>query len=568
MDSAVSEKRRFEPDKQLTSAKYRDEIIPYIADLPRGGAEFEKHVESAAKDEKTTKAAIRLDVEFYRKARPAESKEGAGEQDINELRRIGAPVLEAESYFEYLRPDLRRVGSAGDTRLVELVALAVHSRLLKRPTNLVISGQSAAGKTYIVEKGVAFHPPDAVHDITAMSERALAYSDFKTEHAYVWISEASALYDDGIGATILRALAWGDGIKYETVIKGVDGRPKSLPIRKPGPTGLITTTTRPALDPELSTRCLVVNVDDTPAQTRAVIDAHAKFAANPGYSEDVDFEIYHAAARFLELSGNRQICVPFAEELVAALPDTEVRMRRDVEQILALISVSALVHQLYRETDRDGFVVADRRDYETAHRLLEPVLSATLRRATDTTRATVEAVAGLSDKHRNGVKYAVLEDALGVGRSTVSWRVRKACRDGFLVNAELRKGHLALIQLGDALPDDSGVLPHPNELFGIPRALLPGNDSDSWTPSRNVLTDNEIEPSEQVSNGGNLPIVHPPHLDTHLDTSKPLSAKELRQGIQVSNRNPGCSVKESADPEGTSAEPPEQEPQNPAWRVK
>lgn len=99
-----------------------------------------------------------------------------------------------------------------------------------------------------------FTPPEAVHDLTAMSERALAFSDFESQHRFVVIGEASALFRDGVGATIVRSLAWGDGIRYEVVEKTSVGL-RARVIHKPGPTGLITTTTKD-LDSEISTRLL------------------------------------------------------------------------------------------------------------------------------------------------------------------------------------------------------------------------------------------------------------------------------------------------------------------------
>ncbi len=137
------------------------------------------------------------------------------------------------------------------------VYLAVCSRSTERPINTAITGPSAAGKSHTVETACSYHPPEAVHEMTASSERALIYTDADLRHRYLVVAEAAGLHRDGIGATIIRELAWGArGVTYDTVEK-VDGEMVARRIEKPGPTGLITTTTR-TLDPEVSTRLLQI----------------------------------------------------------------------------------------------------------------------------------------------------------------------------------------------------------------------------------------------------------------------------------------------------------------------
>jgi hypothetical protein len=98
-------------------------------------------------------------------------------------------ILEAPDQLALYREKLRELGYAGPTEPAEIVNVALHSRSMDRPLNPVAEGDSGAGKTYMAETAIAFHPEDAVHDLTAMSARALAYSEFHTQHAYVFISE-------------------------------------------------------------------------------------------------------------------------------------------------------------------------------------------------------------------------------------------------------------------------------------------------------------------------------------------------------------------------------------------
>jgi hypothetical protein len=68
----------------------------------------------------------------------------------------------------------RRV--AGEERTAKLLYLALTSRLLQKPVSIAVKGPSSGGKTYLTEQVLSFFPESAYHALTAMSERALAYS--------------------------------------------------------------------------------------------------------------------------------------------------------------------------------------------------------------------------------------------------------------------------------------------------------------------------------------------------------------------------------------------------------
>jgi len=410
----------------------------------------------------------------------------------------GRAILDAPDQLVLLRSELQRLGCAGETAPMELLYLAFASRLLERPINVTVEGPSAGGKTFAVGMALAFHPPEAVHDLTAMSERALAYSDFDTQHAYVLIGEASVLYHDGTGASIIRELAWGRGLRYETVEKTAEGL-RARVIEKPGPTGLVTTSTRP-LDPEIATRMLRVQVSDSPEQTAEVLAAlaHRVELGEPPLRE---FATWHAAQRWLQIAGERRVCVPFARSLAKQVPTTDVRMRRDFEQILAVVQVHALLHQRHRDRDRAGHVLADQRDYTAAFTLLCDVLAITLDDVTPETRATVERVTALNEgRSEPGVSCPELAKALKLSKSAASRRAKVARRAGYLVNAEQRKSYPARFIVGEPLPEARAVLPAPEDLFALPESTQRRNDP----PKKPVTTERStvaprVAPGEGVA---------------------------------------------------------------------
>jgi hypothetical protein len=279
---------------------------------------------------------------------------------------------------------------------------------------------------------------------------------------------------------------------YEVVEKGDDGNHHVRKIVKPGPTGLITTSTRPLGD-QANTRTLTVSISDSPEQTRLVMHAQADRA-----NEDLvrpDFEEWVAAQRWLELAGDRRVAIPFAHKLADMIPPTAVRMRRDFSQLLTVIQTIAALHQLQRDRDHQGRIIATLDDYAAARWLLEEVFTATVNEVTPPIRETVEAVARLS-KDGSTVTEQQLVQELGLAKSTIHYRVRRAVKSGFLVNQTSQRGAPAQLVIGAPIPDGC-PLPMTEELLLCVEES--GNDSNPRTaPSDSAMAQLQLEGTSGV----------------------------------------------------------------------
>ena len=159
--------------------------------------------------------------------------------------------------------------------------------------------------------------------------------------------DADSIPDDGPAASAVRSLATDNEMVYDTVEK-VAGRMQTRRIRKPGPTGFITTSTR-RLPEQLSTRTLEVPLADDAEQTRAVLRAQAAAASAAGHRPDL--EPFIARQRWLADAGLSTVTISYARALAELVPVTAVRMRRDFRQLLACITAVALLHQRQRDNN-------------------------------------------------------------------------------------------------------------------------------------------------------------------------------------------------------------------------
>lgn len=170
---------------------------------------------------------------------------------------------------------------------------------------------------------LSFFPAEAYFTMTAMSERALAYSEESFIHRVIVITRRPR-------RSILLGRLSAKGASTTTRLS----RPRTVPAAcgssKEGPTALVITTTRVHIHHENETRMFAVTISDSERQTAAIIKTQASDKPRPDLSE------WHELDQFLQQAEHR-VAVDFAEDLAALIKPVAVRLRRDFPSLLSLI---------------------------------------------------------------------------------------------------------------------------------------------------------------------------------------------------------------------------------------
>ena len=369
-------------------------------------------------------------------------------------------LASAPAILDQFAADLRQVGLVGESDAAKIVYLALTTRLLgnaeantgERPVSIALKGPSAGGKSYIVEKVLSFFPENAYYALSAMSERALVYSEEPLQHRFIVVYEAAGLQGD-FASYLMRSLLSEGRLRYETVEKTRNGMQPRL-IEREGPTGLIVTTTALRLHPDNETRLLSITITDTADQTRNVLRA---LAADTQAATDLSS--WRALQIWIE-GGERRVVIPYAKALAEQIPAVAVRLRRDFGAVLNLIKAHALLHQASRQRDSESRIIATLDDYAVVRGLAADLIAKGVEATVpETIRETVENVTELLDGGKEEVTQADLRKALRLERGPVSRRVAGAIDRGFLKNNEIRKGRPARLVLGDPMPEEVEILP-------------------------------------------------------------------------------------------------------------
>ncbi len=371
--------------------------------------------------------------------------------------------LQSPNILEAVAADLRARGLVGEEKLAKTLYLVLTSRLLDKQVSAGVKGHSASGKSYTVELVVRMFPPDSHITFTGMSEKALIYSDAEYSHRTLVVYEVTALKEsseDDQTSYFIRTLLSEGRIEYPVTVKAADGTFTVQTVVKEGPTNMIFTTCKTQVHAENETRILSLGTDDSPAQTKRVLLA----LADEGTAA-VEYAEWHQLQQWLEESGARTVTLPFGRQLAKLTPAKAVRMRRDFQSLLALIRSHALLHQLNRERDHLGRVVASLDDYEAVRNLVGDVISEGVEAtASGTVRTTVAAVEELAAAARGGVTVNAVAKQLHIDKSSASRRLADAAGRDYVRNLETRVGQPGQWVVGEPLPAPEPIIPPRAEL--------------------------------------------------------------------------------------------------------
>jgi hypothetical protein len=296
-----------------------------------------------------------------------------------EQREAALSFLQESGLVERILDHMELLGYVGENEAKLLGYCVSVSRKLEKPLSAIIQSGSGAGKSYLSEIIHALSPPEEVVFYSRISPQAL-YHMPKTYlvHKLLRLEERSG----GEGCDYqIRSLQSQHKLVQIIVVKDpVTGNLLPRENEVHGPIAYLETTTNLRLNPENTSRCFEIPLDESPEQTRRV---HARQKALRGLGaaelrleEECIKQLHHHAQRLLEPVW---VVIPYVDHL--SFPDRWLRTRRDHERFLCLIEVLAYLHQYQRPRKRHGgreYIEATVDDYRWAYFLANRVLQNSL----------------------------------------------------------------------------------------------------------------------------------------------------------------------------------------------
>ena len=266
---------------------------------------------------------------------------------ISEPDRAKAKELGSNPHLiDEILKDIERLGMVGEKTNSILAYLVMTSRKMSEPLSLLILSGSGAGKSFLQDTILSLCPEEDLISLTALSNRALFYkgTDSLKNKVLAIQEEAGAA---GAHYAIRNLISSKKLVIESTVKNPLTGKLETQTSVVRGPCSVFQTTTQPEADAETRSRFLITSVDESPEQTRAILEAQRQNCTLEGIlrkkNRDEILSRHHAFQRLL-----KPLKVINTVELSFSYQGSRLLSRRDHPKYLSLILATAFLHQFQR----------------------------------------------------------------------------------------------------------------------------------------------------------------------------------------------------------------------------
>jgi len=274
-------------------------------------------------------------------------------------------VMRNPKLMKFIIEEVHKEGVVGEENSIMALILKISLRLVKNATptssNILVSDISGGGKDHLVKRvcEVMLESEETYYHRTDLSEKVLNYWEIKDEDNNPISWNGKVLWLEDPVEKVIKCQGFkirASGGNAITVLK--DQVPTTILVN--GKPVFIVTSMKTSIDVEGTRRWDVVRIDTGKKLTEAIIEYSLKKAA--GLIKYYPDTLLREGLKHLS---SYEVVVPFAEELIGQLV-TKVAMRTQVLKLIDYIKASAVLHQLQREKNEDGQLIAVYEDYEYA----------------------------------------------------------------------------------------------------------------------------------------------------------------------------------------------------------
>lgn len=478
-------------------------------------------------------------------------------------REAALALLRDPHLLDRILADFEAAGVVGEETNKLVGYLAAVSRKLPEPLAVIIQSASAAGKTSLMDAILAFVPNESKVQYSAMTGQALFYlGETDLRHKVLAVVEEEGAERASYALKLLQSE--GELTIASTGKDPETGKLVTHEYRVEGPVMIMLTTTAVELDEELVNRALVLTVDETQAQTRAIHRLQrAKRTLDGLLAREARREIltrHQHAQRLLEPVA---VVNPYAPQLTFV--DARTRTRRDHEKYLTLIDTIALLHQYQRERktiERVGRVVTylevTPEDIAVANRLAAAVLGRSLDELPPQTRRFLELLDGWVTRTcreqrvgRRDLRFLAREarEALGTGATQTKLHLRRLVELEYVLVHRAPRGQGVSYELAYSAADDAAA--DGARFSGLRNVAALGRGDDAYDPERSAQdSPRSVGPSDRsgrgrapvgVESGAGRPVIPPPIAQTDMELPAaavltPSTGKDRQNGQRPDGR--------------------------------
>lgn len=271
--------------------------------------------------------------------------------------------LQDPDLFKQITEDEMDKQIVGEIDTRKVIFLCACGRLVENNQtasyNLLVNSSAGAGKDYVVSKVLSMIPKERYVKKTRISPTAFTYWH-NSKYEPLWSWDGKVFYTEDISENILNhevfKVMTSSGSSATIVIKQ-----RAIEIDIKGKPVVITTTATAVPSPELTRRFEFLNINEGIEQTKEIMKRHSEYARE-GIIPEYDQELIEAQKYLKRV----KVKIPYANLFHEHFPIDNIIMRTKFPRFIDYIKASASFHQYQREKDKEGYVLANGKDYDLA----------------------------------------------------------------------------------------------------------------------------------------------------------------------------------------------------------
>jgi hypothetical protein len=320
-------------------------------------------------------------------------------------------VLKSKDLLKRIVGDFDGVGCIGEKYNKLLGYIAAISRLQPDPLALLILSRSGAGKTNLQDTVCKFVPPEGLIQYTRMTGQSLFYREQNALKNKVLAIEE----EEGMSEAMYSIKTLISSQKLAIAATRADAKTGKFSVDEytvNGPVVVFVSSTNPnALDDETKRRFLILTIDESPEQTKSILQSQITKNTFDWYQSTADTSsitrLHHNMQRLL-----KPLTVTFTRDLRLAWPYSRLQMRGEQQKFLSLVKAIVLLHQYQRKTGSmkrsDGtkmeYVQATQKDIDLALELGHEVFARNVDDVSPTARKLLAEVVKLVKEKYDALK--------------------------------------------------------------------------------------------------------------------------------------------------------------------
>jgi len=316
-------------------------------------------------------------------------------QLIDDIGKEYLDILRDPNLWQRISAELSKT-IVGEERAKKTIFLTANGRNVincdKTSFNLLLDSESGSGKDWITRNVLKILPAGERVMRRAITQKALRWMN-KDDETWTW--DKKVLYIEDIPNVVLNDETFKTMSSSEegttSAVESTDKGIKITTIEVHGKPVIIITSAAPNLNKEMVRRFGSLNLDESIDQTKAIIKRKLE-NARTGKTERYD-DMLRLAIACLK---RERVVIPWAGRLESFVPDNMI-LRTSINRFLDFIKSATVMFQYRRERNGDGFLVAQKEDYEFAKPCFEGIISTKWLTLSQNEKRVLEVIGKLND---------------------------------------------------------------------------------------------------------------------------------------------------------------------------